>query len=91
MTAAAANRVINFRAPAVKRELIDHAAQVSGKSRTDFILEASCEKAQEVLTDRTDFALNRQALRRFNELIDAPLADSEILRRLLSRPAPWES
>lgn len=91
MTAAAANRVINFRAPAVKRELIDQAAQASGKSRTDFILDASCEKAQEVLADRTDFALSRQALRRFNVLVDAPLANTEALRRLLIKPAPWES
>lgn len=85
-----ATRVINFRAPAAKQALIDHAAQVSGKNRTDFILDASCEKAREVLADRTQFGLNTQAWQRFNELIDAPLANADAVRRLLATPAPWE-
>lgn len=62
MTAATASKVINFRAPAVKQALIDHAAQFSGKNRTDFILDASCEKAQEVLADQTHFALSLKAM-----------------------------
>lgn len=90
MNAASATKVINFRAPAAKQALIDHAAQVSGKNRTEFILDASCEKAQEVLADRTHFALSRQALQRFNRLIEAPFANPDALRRLLSTPAPWE-
>lgn len=90
MAAVTATKVINFRAPAAKQALIDLAAHVSGKNRTDFILDASCEKAQEVLADRTHFALSRQALQRFNELIVAPLTDADALRRLLSTSAPWE-
>ena len=85
-----ATKVINFRAPASKQALIDHAAQVSGKNRTDFILDASCEKAREVLADQTHFALGRQAMARFNELIEAPIENAEALRRLLGTPAPWE-
>jgi uncharacterized protein (DUF1778 family) len=87
---AAASKTINFRAPAAKQALIDQAAQVLGKNRTEFILEASCEKAREVLADQTHFALSRQALQRFNALIDAPLTNTDALQRLLSTPAPWE-
>ena len=90
MAAATTTRVINFRAPAAKHALIDHAAQVSGKNRTDFILDASCKKAQEVLADRTHFALNRRALLRFHELVEAPLANTDVLLHLLSTAAPWE-
>lgn len=90
MNAGNATKVINFRAPAAKQALIDHAAQVSGKNRTDFILDASCEKAREVLADQTHFALGGRALRRFNTLIEAPLTKTDALRRLLSTPAPWE-
>lgn len=90
MTAATSNKVINFRAPAAKQALIDHAARISGKNRTDFILDASCEKAQEVLADQTHFSLSRKALQRFNELVEAPLTNTDALRRLLSTPAPWE-
>lgn len=91
MTAVVSNtRIINLRAPAAKRALIDHAAEVSGKNRTDFILDASCEKAREVLADQKHFAVSRDVLDRFNQLIDAPLANAEALNRLLSKPAPWE-
>jgi uncharacterized protein (DUF1778 family) len=86
----AASRVINFRAPAAKQALIDYAAELLGKNRTDFILEASCEKAREVLADRTQFALDADGMRRFNALLDAPIASPEALRRLVSTPAPWD-
>lgn len=88
--AVAATKTINFRAPAAKQALIDHAAEVLGKNRTEFILDALCEKAREVLADQTHFALSRQALQRFNALIEAPLKNTDALQRLLSTPAPWE-
>ena len=86
----AATKTINFRAPAAKQALIDRAAEVSGKNRTEFILDASCEKAHEVLADQTHFAVSREVMQRFNALVEAPLADPEALRRLLGTPAPWE-
>ncbi|WP_369979130.1 DUF1778 domain-containing protein [Xanthomonas bundabergensis] len=84
------SKVINFRAPAAKQALIDHAVEVSGMNRTEFILEAACEKAREMLADQTRFALSEQNLRRFNALLDAPLESNAAIRRLLSTPAPWE-
>lgn len=85
-----ATKTITFRAPAAKQALIDRAAELSGKNRTEFILDASCEKAREVLADQTHFAVSRDVMQRFNTLIEAPLAEPEALRRLLSTPAPWE-
>ncbi len=87
---AAPSKVINFRAPAAKQALIDRAVEISGMSRTDFILDAACEKAREVLADQTQFVLDRAAMRRFNALLDAPLEDNAAIRRLLGAPAPWE-
>lgn len=87
----AASKVINFRAPSAKQALIDHAVEVSGMNRTEFILNAVCEKAREVLADQTRFALSRPSLQRFNALLDAPLEDNTAIRRLLATPAPWES
>ena len=87
---AVVSKTINFRAPAAKRALIDHAVEVSGMNRTEFILDAVCEKAREVLADQTQFALSRRALQRFNALLDAPLENNAAIRRLLSTPAPWE-
>ena len=79
---APASKVINFRAPAAKQALIDHAAEVSGMNRTEFILDAACERAREGLADQTRFALGRDELK--------PLAKNPAIRRLLAKPAPWE-
>jgi uncharacterized protein (DUF1778 family) len=83
-------KTINLRASVTKRELIDHAATLTGKSRTSFMLDASCEKAQEVLADQTRFALSGARLRAFNAQLDAPLQNPEALKKLLTRRAPWE-
>ena len=85
-----ASKVINFRAPAAKQVLIDQAAEISGMNRTEFILDAACEKAREVLADQTRFVLARQEMRCFNALLDAPLADNAAIRRLLATASPWE-
>ena len=42
---------INLRALPEQRDLINKASQVLGKSRSDFMLEAACERAQSVLLD----------------------------------------
>lgn len=85
-----ASKVINFRAPTDKQELIDRAVEISGVNRTEFILDAACDRAREVLADQTQFTLGAEQLRRFNAVLDAPLEDNPALRRLLSTPAPWE-
>ncbi|WP_282247804.1 DUF1778 domain-containing protein [Stenotrophomonas sp. PS02300] len=85
-----ASKVINFRAPADKQDLIDRAVAISGVNRTEFILDAACDRAREVLAEQTQFTLNAGQLQRFNALLDAPLDENLALRRLLSTPAPWE-
>lgn len=81
--------VINLRADSLRRALIDRAASLVGKSRTEFVLEAASEKAQQVLLDRTVFALDASTFTRFAKLLDAPLRNRAI-KKLLSRKAPWE-
>lgn len=82
--------VINLRAPVDQRALIDQAASVSGKSRTEFMLDAATEKAQQVLLDRTVFVLDEVRFRKFLAILDEP-ASNPALDRLLARKAPWES
>lgn len=90
MSAALSNksRAINFRVSNEKRVLIDSAADVLGKNRTTFILDAVCEKAQEVLADRTHFQLSSDQLATFSRLLDAPMSSAVV--RLLNKPAPWD-
>lgn len=91
MTTAARQTTINLRAKAPQRNLIDQAARVAGKSRTDFMLEAACERAQQVLLEQTVFALDAARFKRFQTLLDAPVEQGAALRKLLRRRAPWEA
>jgi uncharacterized protein (DUF1778 family) len=84
------DHAINIRASQRQRNLIDQAAQILGKSRSEFMLEATCREAENVLLDRTFFQLNAEAFARFSALLDAPPAPSAELRELLQRKAPWE-
>jgi len=82
--------LINMRVHSNTRDFIDQAAQSIGKDRSDFMLEAAYEKAEEILLDRTFFILDDDQWEAFNRILDNPPRPNERLRRLLSAPAPWE-
>jgi uncharacterized protein (DUF1778 family) len=84
------DQAINIRASTKQRDLIDQAAHLLGKSRSDFMLETACREAEDVLLDRTFFRLDPEAFARFNAMLDNPPAPSDELRTLLKRKAPWE-
>ena len=80
---------IKLRVLTSDRELIDRAARVQGKSRSEFMLEAAREKARQVLVEQTFVQLDPRAFQRFSELLDSPLEPSGKLAALLKREAPW--
>ncbi len=49
---------LNIRIKPATRNLIDRAAELLGKTRTDFVLEASESRAEEVVLDRTVFTFS---------------------------------
>jgi uncharacterized protein (DUF1778 family) len=81
---------INLRALPQQRDLIDRAASQLGKSRSDFMLEAACERAQAVMLDQVFFNLDAQSFHDFNTLLDAPPKANAGLKRLMAVKAPWE-
>jgi uncharacterized protein (DUF1778 family) len=81
---------ISIRAKAAQRDLIDQAAQRLGRTRSDFMLEAACMQAENVLLDQTYFALDSNAFEAFQALLDNPPAPTDRLRRTLSAKPPWE-
>lgn len=81
---------INLEALPQQRDLIDKAAQLLGKSSSDFILEAACDKAQSVLLDQVFFGLDDARFRAFTAMLDAPVQPNPGLERLLAVKAPWE-
>lgn len=83
------NAAINLRALPAQRDLIDHAATLLGKNRSDFMLEAACSAAQAVVLDQVFFNLDTDKFAQFTALLDAPTKPSAGLRRLMAVKPPW--
>jgi uncharacterized protein (DUF1778 family) len=81
---------INLRALPEERDLIDQAASVLGKNRSDFMLEAACELAQSVLLDQVFFRLDADKFNQFVALLDAPQTLNAGLERLIAVKVPWD-
>ena len=81
---------ISIRAKVAQRDLIDQAAERQGRTRSDFMLEAACKQAEEVLLDQTFFALDAKGFAAFQQLLDKPPAPSDRLLRMLRARAPWD-
>ncbi|MCX7098965.1 MAG: DUF1778 domain-containing protein [Methylococcales bacterium] len=81
---------INIRAKTKQRDLIDQAADRLGRSRSDFMLEAACREAEDVLLDQAFFTVDDGTFAKFQALLDNPLPPNDKLRRLLKTKAPWD-
>jgi uncharacterized protein (DUF1778 family) len=82
---------INLRALPEQRDLIDQAASALGKNRSDFMLEAACERARSVLLDQVFFSLDAGKFAQFLALLDAPPTPNPGLERLMAIKAPWNA
>lgn len=82
---------INLRALPEQRDMIDQAASLLGKNRSDFMLEAACERAQSVLLDQVYFRLDADKFQQFLDMLDAPIQDNPGLERLRAVKAPWDT
>ena len=81
---------INIRARTTQRNLIDKAAAMLNKNRSDFMLEAACREAENVLLDQRLFLVDDNTYKSFATLFDAPVKDNPALRKLLHDKTPWE-
>ena len=81
---------LNLRIKPELRGLIDRAAALSDKNRTDFVLDAARRAAEDALLDRTVFVMNSKAYAEFLARLDAPARPNPRLRRSLQTIAPWE-
>lgn len=81
---------INIRTRATTRALIDRAAEARGKTRSEFMLEASRAAAEEALLDRRLFLLDDTQWDAFQKALDAPPRPHPRLERLLREPSAFE-
>jgi uncharacterized protein (DUF1778 family) len=71
--------------------LIDRAAGLAGRNRTDFILDAARLAAEQTLADQTMFSVSPEAYRQFLIRLDAPPKPNRRLKKTMQTPAPWDS
>lgn len=81
--------IINIRAPKQTKELIESAASVVGKSRTEFILDSACKNAIDVLLDQRLFVLDPAQYKAFAEALDNPPPAGPKLKALMKRKPRW--
>jgi uncharacterized protein (DUF1778 family) len=81
---------LNLRIKPELRGLIDRAAALKGKNRTEFVLSAARQAAEDTLLDRTVFVVDSKTYAEFLARLDAPAHPNPRLRRTLAVAAPWE-
>jgi uncharacterized protein (DUF1778 family) len=87
---ATAKGSINLRIEANTRQLIDEAAAILGKTRTEFMVESARRQAIDVLLNRRLVMLDPEYYDAFTRALDNPPAPGAKLRSLLRRVPAWQ-
>lgn len=88
--AASKRETLNIRIKPEERSLIDRAAKLRGKNRTDFILDAARLAAEETLAEQAVIMVSAEAHAEFLSRLDMPPQPNDRLRKTMQTPAPWE-
>ena len=80
---------LNMRIKPEDRNLLDWAARIKGKTRTDFILEAARQAAEEALLDRALIHVDQKTFQAFLERLDAPAIPNEKLKKTMRSKSLW--
>lgn len=80
---------ISMRIPVRTRDLIDTAAAVEGKSRSEFMIESARLHAVDVLLDQRVFTLDSDQSAALVDVLANPPRPTQALRKLMSAKAPW--
>lgn len=81
---------INVRATDEERAIIDYAASLVNKSRTDFIIEKAVHEAQNIILDQRVFVLDDARYQAFIEQLEAPVQNVEGRQRLMDVKPEWK-
>jgi uncharacterized protein (DUF1778 family) len=81
---------INLRIETHTRQLIDDAAAILGKTRTEFMIESARREAIDVLLDQRLFMLDSDRYDAFVHALDNPPPPGPKLRSLLRRVPAWQ-
>jgi len=82
---------LSMRLPEADISLIDRAANLRGRSRTDFVREAAVRAAEDVLMESGLVRMSDQGFAEFVSIVSAPPSPVAPMVRILKRPAPWDA
>ncbi len=77
------SETINLRTTAEEKSMIDTAARMVGKSRTEFMLEAARLAAESTILERPIAVLDAAEFAELQQRLDAPPEPAEALKRLM--------
>jgi len=79
---------VNLRVRSDIRALIDRAAQAYGKTRSDFMIDASRRAAEDALLDQTLIRVDQETYDHFLSVLDQPPSGTGFSRLMKARK-PW--
>ncbi len=81
-------RPVNLRMRNDTRALIDRAAEIRGKNRSEFMIDAAVAAAQDTLLDQTLILVDRETYDFYLSVLDQP-PSGEGFERLMKVTPPW--
>jgi uncharacterized protein (DUF1778 family) len=88
-SAARKDDVIQIRASAETKAILNRAANLRGQKLSEFMLDSARRLAEETLLDQRTFFLDARAHEKFLALLDNPIMPSKELRARMNRKPPW--
>ncbi|HKY82831.1 DUF1778 domain-containing protein [Novosphingobium mathurense] len=80
-----------MRLPDTDIAIIDRAARLRGRSRTDFVRDAAVRAAEEVLMETTPIRMTAEGFDAFLAAVSGPAVPVPEMVELFRRVAPWEA
>ena len=81
---------VNLRVRTETRALIDRAAQMQGRTRSDFMIDAARRAAEDAILDQTVISVSREKYDAFLAILDRPPQPNEKLRTMMHSTPIWE-
>lgn len=82
---------LSMRLPETDIAIIDRAAALRGRSRTDFVRDAAVRAAEEVLMETAPIRISPAGFKAFMAALSGPAVVVPEMVELVRRRAPWEA
>lgn len=82
---------LSMRLPDTDIAIIDRAARLRGRSRTDFVRDAAVRAAEEVLMETMPIRMSHEGFEAFMATVSGPATTVPEMVDIFRRAAPWET